>query len=34
MPKGFYEFLTELHKEFTPRQQKLAQKRKEVLENS
>lgn len=34
LPQGFYEFLIELHKEFTPRQQKLAQKRKEVLENS
>lgn len=34
LPKGFYEFLTELHKEFTPRQQELVRKRKEVLENS
>ncbi len=31
LPKGFYEFLLPLHKEFTPRQQKLAQKRAEVL---
>ncbi|HMS43283.1 MAG TPA: hypothetical protein PKE69_23845 [Pyrinomonadaceae bacterium] len=34
LPKGFYEFLIELHKEFTPRQQELARKRAEVLGNS
>ena len=31
LPKGFFEFLTPLHREFTPRQQQLAAKRKEVL---
>jgi malate synthase len=31
LPKGFYEFLIELHKEFTPRQQELARHRAEVL---
>jgi malate synthase len=30
-PKGFYGFLIELHKEFTPRQQELVRKRGEVL---
>lgn len=34
LPQGFYEFLTELHKEFTPRQQELTRKRKKILENS
>lgn len=34
LPKGFYEVLIELHKEFTPRQQDLARQRAEVLENS
>jgi malate synthase len=31
LPKGFFEFLTPLHREFTPRQQHLIAKRKEVL---
>ncbi len=34
LPKGFYDFLIELHKEFTPRQQELAQKRGDVLADS
>ncbi len=34
LPKGFYEFLNELHTEFTPRQQALAKKRSEILGNS
>ncbi len=34
LPKGFYEFLIELHKEFTPRQQDLARKRGEILADS
>lgn len=34
LPKGFYEFLLPLHREFTPRQQQLAQKRAEVLKKS
>ncbi len=33
-PGPFVEFLRELHKEFTPRQQKLVQKRRTVLERS
>ena len=31
MPHGFYDFLLPLHREFTPRQQALAQKRAQVL---
>lgn len=31
LPKGFYEFLEPLHREFSPRQQELAKKRREVL---
>ncbi len=31
LPPGFYEFLEPLHREFSPRQQKLAKKRAEVL---
>ena len=31
LPKGFSNFLEELHREFTPRQQSLAQRRAEVL---
>ena len=31
LPPGFYEFLEPLHREFTPRQQALANKRNEVL---
>lgn len=31
LPEGFYEFLTMLDREFTPRQQELAKKRREVL---
>src|SRR5580658_4648788 len=34
LPKGFLDYLLPLHKEFTPRQQKLAKKRGEVLEKS
>lgn len=34
LPKGFYEFLLPLHQEFTPRQQELAKKRAEVLQNA
>jgi len=34
LPKGFFEFLLPLHKQFTPWQQKLAEKRGEVLEKS
>jgi len=31
LPKGFYEFLEPLHREFSPRQQMLVQNRREVL---
>jgi len=31
LPKGFYEFLESLHREFSPRRQELAKKRAEVL---
>jgi len=31
LPKGFYEYLESLHREFSPRQQELAKKRAEVL---
>src|SRR5579872_4657519 len=34
LPKGFLEFLLPLHRQFTPWQQKLAAKRKEVLQRS
>lgn len=34
LPKGFAEFFTHLHKEFTLRQQRPAQKRAEVLSAS
>ena len=34
LPEGFFDFLLPLHKQFTPRQQKLAAKRAEVLEQS
>lgn len=34
LPKGFYEFLLVLHREFTPRQQALAKKREDILQNS
>lgn len=34
LPAGFYEFLEFLHREFTPRQQKLAKKREKVLQNA
>ena len=34
LPPGFYDLLVELHKIFTPRQQELAQKRRQILENS
>src|ERR1700691_2982037 len=34
LPKGFMEFLTPLHKQFTPWQQKLVAKRAQVLEKS
>ena len=34
LPKGFLEFLLPLHKQFTPRQQKLIAKRAEVLQLS
>src|ERR1700734_3041045 len=34
LPKGFYDFVLPLHKQFTPWQQKLAEKRGEVLEKS
>jgi malate synthase len=34
LPKGFFDFLLPLHKQFTPWQQKLAKKRGEVLEKS
>ncbi len=34
LPTGFYEFLESLHREFTPRQQRLAKKRAEVLQDS
>jgi malate synthase len=33
-PEGFYEFLKSLHEKFTPRQQKLAKKRGEILAKS
>src|SRR5437763_9463784 len=32
LPRGFYEFLTPLHRAFTPRQQELAARRRRVLE--
>src|SRR3989475_447649 len=32
LPRGFYEFLTPLHRTFTPRQQALAARRRQVLE--
>ncbi len=34
LPKGFFDFLLPLHRQFTPGQQKLAEKRGEVLEKS
>src|ERR1700731_3387501 len=34
LPKGFLDFLLPLHKEFTPRQQKLVEKRAQVLQAS
>src|SRR5579864_7791066 len=34
LPKGFFDFLLPLHKQFTPRQQKLVAKRAEVLRAS
>ena len=34
LPEGFFDFLLPLHKQFTPRQRKLAAKRKEVLQKS
>ena len=34
LPKGFFDFLLPLHRQFTPRQQKIAAKRKEVLQQS
>jgi malate synthase len=34
LPKGFYDFVLPLHKHFTPWQQKLAEKRGEILEKS
>ena len=34
LPKGFYDFVLPLHKQFTPWQQKLSEKRGEVLEKS
>src|SRR5271166_5623350 len=34
LPKGFFDFLLPLHKQFTPWQQKLIAKREEVLERS
>jgi malate synthase len=34
LPKGFFDFLVSLHREFTPRQQKLVAKRAEVLKRS
>src|SRR6202790_2751643 len=34
LPQGFYDYLVPLHKEFTPRQQKLIAKRAEVLQAS
>jgi malate synthase len=34
LPEGFFDFLLPLHKQFTPRQQKLVAKRAEVLERS
>jgi malate synthase len=34
LPKGFFDYLVPLHKEFTPRQQKLIAKRAEVLQAS
>src|SRR5579862_7933469 len=34
LPKGFYDFVLPLHKQFTPWQQKLAEKRGEVLDAS
>jgi malate synthase len=34
LPKGFFDFLLPLHRHFTPQQQKIAAKRKEVLQKS
>jgi malate synthase len=34
LPKGFFDFLLPLHKQFTPRQQALAAKRSEALQSS
>src|SRR5712691_4206795 len=34
LPQGFFDFLVPLHKQFTPRQQKLVAKRAEVLQAS
>ena len=34
LPKGFYEFLESLHREFTPRQKELVKKRVEILNAS
>jgi len=34
LPKGFFDFLLPLHKQFSPRQQKLVAKRAEVLQRS
>ena len=34
LPEGFAEFFADLHKQFTPRQQELAQKRAEILSAS
>jgi len=34
LPRGFFEFLLPLHRQFTPRQQKLAARRAEVLQAS
>ena len=34
LPKGFFDFLLPLHKQFTPWQQKLVAKRAEVLQRS
>src|SRR6202162_6378308 len=31
LPRGFYEFLVPLHRAFTPRQQELAARRRQVL---
>jgi malate synthase len=34
LPRGFYEFVTPLHRAFTPRQQELAARRRKVLEEA